>query len=142
MEEAIEHWREPDRGIWEVRGEPKHFTSSKMFCWVACDRGARLATLREEHELAERWRRGADEIHADICEHGVDERGVFVQHYDTDALDASLLLMPLLRFLPPDDQRIRETVLAIADELTEDGLVLRYRTEETDDGLTGRRAAS
>jgi GH15 family glucan-1,4-alpha-glucosidase len=80
----------------------------------------------------------ADEIHADICEHGVDPRGVFVQHYETTALDASLLLLPLLRFLPPDDPRVRATVLAIADELTEDGLVLRYRTEETDDGLYGR----
>ncbi len=137
VEEAIEHWREPDRGIWEVRGEPKHFTSSKMFCWVACDRGARLAELREDAERAKRWREAADEIHADICEHGVDERGVFVQHYETDALDAALLLMPLLRFLPPDDERIVATVLAIADELTEDGLVLRYRTDETDDGLEG-----
>ena len=93
--------------------------------------------LREDCERAERWQAAADEIHADICEHGVDERGVFVQHYETTALDAALLLMPLLRFLPPDDPRIRDTVLAIADELTENGLVLRYRTEETDDGLTG-----
>jgi GH15 family glucan-1,4-alpha-glucosidase len=135
VEQAIEHWREPDRGIWEIRGEPKHFTSSKVFCWVACDRGARLAELREDHEKAERWREAADEIHADVCEHGVDDRGVFVQHYETDTLDAALLLMPLMRFLPPDDERIRDTVLAIADELTEGGLVLRYRVEETDDGL-------
>ena len=85
--------------------------------------------------MAERWERPPTEIHADICAHGVDERGVFVQHYDTDALDASLLLMPLVRFLPPDDPRIRATVLAIADELTENGLVLRYRVEETDDGF-------
>jgi len=76
-------------------------------------------------------------MHADVCEHGVDERGVFVQHYDTTALDASLLLMPLVRFLPPSDPRIRATVLAIAEELTVDGLVLRYRVEETDDGLSG-----
>ena len=138
VELAIDSWRNPDRGIWEVRGEPKHFTSSKMFCWVACDRGARLAELREDWERGERWQAAADEIHADICEHGVDERGVFVQHYDTLALDAALLLMPLLRFLPPDDPRVRNTVLAIADELTENGLVLRYRTEDTDDGLSGR----
>jgi GH15 family glucan-1,4-alpha-glucosidase len=137
VEEAIAHWREPDRGIWEVRGEPKHFTSSKIFCWVACDRGARLATLREDSERAERWRAVADEIHADVSEHGVDERGVFVQHYDTEALDAALLLIPLMRFLPPDDPRVRATVFAIADELTEQGLVLRYRTDETDDGLSG-----
>jgi GH15 family glucan-1,4-alpha-glucosidase len=137
VEMAIAHWRKPDRGIWEVRGEPKHFTSSKMFCWVACDRGARLAELREDWERVKRWRAAADEIHADICEHGVDDRGVFVQHYGTTALDASMLLMPLLRFLPPDDPRVRATVMAIADELTENGLVLRYRTDETDDGLSG-----
>jgi GH15 family glucan-1,4-alpha-glucosidase len=138
VEMAIKHWREPDRGIWEVRGDPKHFTSSKVFCWVACDRGARLAEIREDFDRAREWREAADEIHADICEHGVDERGVFVQHYDGDALDAALLLMPLLRFLPPDDERIVKTVNAIAEELTEEGLVLRYRTEETDDGLPGR----
>ena len=87
---------------------------------------------------AERWQKAADEIHADICANGVDDRGVFTQHYETDALDASVLLMPLMRFLPADDERIRATVLAIADELTEDGLVLRYRVEETDDGLSRR----
>ncbi len=138
VEAAIAHWREPDRGIWEVRGDPKHFTSSKMFCWVACDRGARLAEIREDAEHVARWQAAADEIHADICERGVDERGVFVQHYDTTALDASLLLLPLVRFLPPSDDRVRATVFAIADELTEQGLVLRYRTDETDDGLSGR----
>jgi GH15 family glucan-1,4-alpha-glucosidase len=138
VETAIKHWREPDRGIWEVRGEPKHFTSSKMFCWVACDRGARLAEIREDAERAARWQAAADEIHNDICENGVDERGVFIQHYGSTALDGSLLLMPLVRFLPPSDERIRRTVFAIADELTEYGLVLRYRTEETDDGLSGR----
>jgi GH15 family glucan-1,4-alpha-glucosidase len=141
VECAIEHWREPDRGIWEVRGEPKHFTTSKVMCWVALDRGARLARLREDAEHAERWQAIADEIHADVCEHGVDERGVFTQHYDTDALDASLLLMPLLRFLPPDDERLRKTVLAIADELSVDGLVLRYKVDETDDGLSGEEGA-
>src|SRR6201996_6268595 len=138
VEMAIKNWRKPDRGIWEVRGEPKHFTSSKMFCWVACDRGARLAEIREDWDLAKRWQEVADEIHADVCEHGVDERGVFVQHYETNSLDAAMLLLPLLRFLPPEDPRVRNTVLAVADELTENGLVLRYRTEETDDGLNGR----
>lgn len=135
--EAIAHWQEPDRGIWEVRGEPQHFTTSKIMCWVALDRGARLAELRGEHEIANEWQLIAEEIHADICANGVDERGVFCQHYDTDGLDASLLLLPLVRFLPADDERVRATVLAIADELTIDGLVLRYRVEETDDGLSG-----
>ena len=135
VEAALAHWRQPDRGIWEVRGEPKHFTFSKLMCWVAADRGARLATIRNDHPMAARWEAAAEEIHADICAHGIDDRGVFVQHYDTDALDASLLLMPLVRFLSPDDPRIRATVLAIADELTENGLVLRYRVDQTDDGF-------
>jgi alpha,alpha-trehalase len=137
VETALEKWREPDRGIWEVRGDPKHFTSSKLMCWVAADRGARLAELRGELEFAARWQSAADEIKNDICENALDERGVFTQHYDTDALDASVLLMVLTRFLPSDDERIVNTVLAIADELTEQGLVLRYRTQETDDGLEG-----
>ncbi len=135
VEKALTHWREPDRGIWEVRGEPKHFTSSKIMCWVAADRGARLALLRKDTENYERWQAAADEIRADVLEHGVDARGVFVQHYGTDALDASLLLAPLVRFLAPDDPRIVATVHAIAEELTVHGLVLRYRVEETDDGL-------
>ena len=138
VEHALEHWREPDRGIWEVRGPPKHFTSSKLMCWVAADRGARLAKIRDDPDAARRWQLAADEIHADICANALDDRGVFCQHYETSALDASLLLMPLLRFLPPDDPRIRATVLAIADELTKDGLVLRYRSEETEDGLSGK----
>jgi GH15 family glucan-1,4-alpha-glucosidase len=108
-----------------VRGEPKHFTASKVLCWVALDRGRELAAGRGDTERAERWAKVADEIHAEVCERGVDKRGVFVQHYDSNALDASLLLIPLMGFLPPDDERVRKTVLAIADELTEDGLVLR-----------------
>jgi GH15 family glucan-1,4-alpha-glucosidase len=134
---ALEEWRKPDRGIWEVRGEPKHFTSSKVMCWVAADRGARLALIREDLARAEAWQKAAEEIHADICENALDSRGVFTQHYETDALDASVLLMPLVRFLPAEDPRIRDTVLAIAEELTEEGLVLRYLVDETDDGLSG-----
>jgi GH15 family glucan-1,4-alpha-glucosidase len=137
VETALEKWREPDRGIWEVRGDPKHFTSSKLMCWVAADRGARLAELRGELDFAARWQSAADEIKNDICENALDERGVFTQHYDTDALDASVLLMVMTRFLSSDDERIVNTVLAIADELTEQGLVLRYRVQETDDGLEG-----
>jgi len=137
VQSALDHWREPDRGIWEVRGEPQHFTSSKVMCWVAVDRGVRLARIREEWDLAEEWKVAADEIRADVCANAVDSRGVFTQHYDTDALDASMLLIPLVRFLPPDDERVRATVLAIADELTEEGLVLRYRVKETDDGFAG-----
>jgi GH15 family glucan-1,4-alpha-glucosidase len=110
-------------------------------CWVALDRGAKLARMHEEPEYADKWQALAEQIHGDICENGIDERGVFVQRYGSTSLDASLLLMPLLRFLPADDPRIRATVLAIADELTEEGLVLRYRVEETDDGLSGEEGS-
>jgi alpha,alpha-trehalase len=137
VEAALEHWRDPDQGIWEVRGPARHFTSSKVLCWVAADRGAKLAELRGEPDAAARWRAAADEIHADVCANGTDDRGVFCQHYDNTALDASALLIPLLGFLPPDDPRVRATVLAIADELTVDELVLRYHVEETEDGFSG-----
>jgi len=137
VEAAIAHWREPDQGLWEVRGPARHFTASKVFCWVAADRGAKLAQLRGDDEHAAAWRKAADEIHADVCAHGTDDRGVFCQHYQTTALDASALLIPLVGFLPPEDERVRATVLAIADELTEDELVFRYRVEETDDGFSG-----
>jgi GH15 family glucan-1,4-alpha-glucosidase len=131
-------WKQPDQGIWEARGGPQHYVSSKLMCWVALDRGARLAERRGEEKLAPEFEAIADQIREDILTHGVDSRGVFRQHYETDALDASTLLVPLLRFLPPDDERVRATVTAIRDELTENGLVMRYRTEETDDGLHGK----
>jgi GH15 family glucan-1,4-alpha-glucosidase len=137
-EAAASAWHLPDQGIWEARGEPKHYVSSKLMCWVALDRAARLARDRGRNEPAESWEREARAVQAEILERGVSERGVFRQHYETDALDASLLLIPLVRFLPPDDERVRATVLAIANELTEHGLVLRYRVDETDDGLTGK----
>jgi GH15 family glucan-1,4-alpha-glucosidase len=134
---AIGAWRDPDQGIWEARGAPKHYVSSKLMCWVAVDRGARLAELFGEAGLAGEWGQVAAAIKDDILEHGVSERGVFRQHYETDALDASTLLVPLVRFLPADDERVKQTVLAIADELTDHGFVLRYRVDETDDGLSG-----
>ncbi len=138
---ALKYWREPDAGIWEVRGDLKHFTSSKIMCWVAVDRGAKLASMIGQSGEAALWEEAAEEIKRDILEHGVDERGVFTQYYGSTALDASLLLAPLVRFLPPDDPRIRATVLAIADELTVDGLVLRYKVEETDDGFSGEEGS-
>ena len=138
VDDALEHWREPDQGIWEVRGEPKHFTASKVMCWVAAARGADLADERGDEQRAKRWRAGADKIKADVLAKDVSKRGVFRQHDKTDDLDASLLLLPIMGFLPPDDERIKATVLAIADELTEDGLVLRYRTDQTDTGFSGK----
>ncbi len=141
VEAALEHWREPDRGIWEVRGEPQHFTSSKVLCWVAADRGARLARLRDDEDFAERWQAAADEMHADICANAVDKRGVFTQAYGRTELDASTLLIPLVGFLPGSDERVKATVEAVADELGVDGLVRRYLPEETDDGLSGGEGA-
>jgi alpha,alpha-trehalase len=138
VDAALEHYREPDQGIWEVRGEPKHFTASKVLCWVAAARGADLAQERGDDKRAQRWRAGADKIKAEVLDKGVSSRGVFRQHYKTDGLDASLLLLPIMGFLPPDDKRIISTVLAIADELTEDGLVLRYKVEGTDTGFEGK----
>jgi alpha,alpha-trehalase len=140
VENAIAVWQEPDQGIWEARGDPKHYVSSKLMCWVAVDRGRRLADRIGDENRLSRWEKIADEIRADILARGVSDRGVFRQHYETDALDASTLLVPLVRFLPPDDERVIETVRAIDEELTVDGLVLRYRVDETDDGLTGEEA--
>jgi GH15 family glucan-1,4-alpha-glucosidase len=137
VEGARRVWRQPDQGIWEARGAPCQYVSSKLMCWVALDRGARLAELRGEFDLAESWQLEADTIRDDILANGVDRRGVFVQHYGSVALDASNLLVPLVRFLPPDDERVRATVLAIGEELNDRGLILRYRVEETDDGLHG-----
>ncbi len=134
---AAKAWREPDQGIWEARGAPQHYVSSKLMCWVAFDRAARIAGIRGEREFVSQWRAVADEIHADILEHGLKD-GVLRQHYDTEALDASTLLAALFGFLPADDPRLRSSVRAIADDLTEDGFVLRYRTGETDDGLKGK----
>jgi GH15 family glucan-1,4-alpha-glucosidase len=137
VEAALKHWHEPDQGIWEVRGEPKHFTASKVMCWVAAERGADLARERGDDERAQKWQAGADEIKAEVLDKGVSSRGVFRQHYETDELDASLLLLPIMGFLPPDDERVKATVRAIADELTQDGLVLRYKVEGTDTGFEG-----
>ena len=134
-------WREPDQGIWEARGEPRHYVSSKIMGWVALDRAASLADLRGDPALAATWRGTAEEIRADILAHGVSGRGVLRQHYDTDALDASTLLAVLFGLLPPGDERLRSTVDAVAEELTEGGFVLRYRTDETDDGLSGREGS-
>ena len=136
VEAAIEAWPHPDQGIWEARGEPKHYVSSKLMIWVAVDRGVRLARSAGFDEIAARWEETAERMREEILERGVRD-GIFRQHYDTDALDASTLLIPLLRFLPPEDDRICKTVRAIERELTKNGLVLRYLTEETDDGLHG-----
>jgi GH15 family glucan-1,4-alpha-glucosidase len=130
-------WRQPDQGIWEARGKPQHYVSSKLMCWVALDRAAKLAEIRGDPALQAGWQATAEEIRADILEHGVRD-GVLRQHYDTDALDASTLLAAIFDFLPGDDEVLRKSVEAIETDLTENGFVLRYRTNETDDGLSGK----
>ncbi len=138
---ATNVWREPDQGIWEARGEPQHYVSSKLMCWVALDRAAKLAEIRGDPTRQEAWRATAEEIRADILEHGVSERGVLRQHYGTDSLDASTLLAAIFGFLPGTDERLHATVMAVAEELTDHGFVLRYRTDETDDGLSGKEGS-
>ena len=129
-------WREPDAGLWEVRGPPRHFTYSKIMCWVAFDRGIKTV---EEHGLTgpvDRWRAIRDAIHADVCERGYAKtRASFVQSYGSDDLDASLLLVSGTGFLPWDDPRVVSTIEAIRRELTVDGLVMRYRTHSSLDAL-------
>jgi GH15 family glucan-1,4-alpha-glucosidase len=137
---ATKVWKNPDQGIWEARGKPQHYVSSKLMCWVALDRAAKLAGMRGDADLGATWQATADEIKDDILEHGVRD-GVLRQHYETDALDASTLLAAIFGFLPGDDERLRKSVEAIADDLTEDGFVLRYRTGETDDGLSGKEGS-
>ena len=134
-------WTKPDQGIWEARGKPRHYVSSKIMCWVAMDRAAQLAALRGDNALQAEWAKTAQEIHEDILTKGVTKDGVLRQHYDTDSLDASTLLAAIFGFLPNDDERLHATVMAIANDLTEDGFVLRYRTEETDDGLSGKEGS-
>ena len=138
---ATRVWQHPDQGIWEARGKPRHYVSSKLMCWVALDRAAKLAEIRGDPQKAAGWQQTADEIKADILARGVSDKGVLRQHYDTDALDASILLAAILGFLPPDDERLRNTVHAIANDLTEHGFVLRYRTDETDDGMSGKEGS-
>jgi GH15 family glucan-1,4-alpha-glucosidase len=130
------NWQRPDSGIWEMRGEPQQFTHSKVMAWVALDRAVKAIETYDVEGPLERWREVRAAIHAEVCEKGVDAaRGVFVQRYGSTELDASLLLIPLVGFLPPDDPRIRATIAAIERELVVDGLVLRYRTAHSTDGL-------
>ena len=135
------HWQEPDEGIWEVRGGRKHFTHSKMMAWLAFHRGVQLieeAGLPANGEL-ERWKKIRDQIHREVCERGYNPKvKAFTQFYGSDALDASLLMAPLIGFLPIEDERMRNTIAAIERDLLVDGFVLRYRPQEENvDGLPG-----
>jgi GH15 family glucan-1,4-alpha-glucosidase len=129
-------WSEPDESIWEVRGGPQHFTFSKMMAWVAVDRAIRGAEKFKLPGRLENWRKLRQQIHDSVCQNGFSTtKNSFVQYYGGDALDASLLLMPLVGFLPPEDPRIKGTVAAIQKELSIDGLIMRYLTHESVDGL-------
>jgi GH15 family glucan-1,4-alpha-glucosidase len=142
VELAEENWDKPDRGIWASRGEPRHYTTSKVMCWVALDRGARLAALREEDELQDRWTQCARDVQEDVLENAVNDDDVFTAWYGADELDASVLLIPLVRFLPASDPRVKKTVHAISEHLTEHGLVLRRRPRDGDDeSITGEAFA-
>ena len=139
---AIEYvetiWREPDDGIWESRGPRRHYTYSKVMAWVVFDRAVRLAEEFDLESPLERWRLTRDEIHQEICERGYDpERQTFTQYYGSSELDASVLNIPLVGFLPGSDERVTGTIDAIVRELGRDGFVSRYSTSATDDGLTG-----
>ena len=139
-EAAAGAWRAPDQGIWEARGEPKHYVSSKLMCWVALDRAARLARgPGRARSMAERWAPEADAVRADDPRAAGSASGACSASTTRPTRSTPRCSsIPLVRFLPADDERVRATVLAIADELTEHGLVLRYRVDETEDGLTGR----
>jgi GH15 family glucan-1,4-alpha-glucosidase len=138
LENLERRWREPDEGIWEVRGPRRHFTHSKVMAWVAFDRGLRLIEELERVGPADRWRAVRDEIHAEVLERGFDaELGSFVQAYDTKRVDASLLTIPLYGFLPAEDARVRGTVEAVRRELLRDGFVLRYPHDEETESVDG-----
>jgi GH15 family glucan-1,4-alpha-glucosidase len=138
----VEHvdsiWRQPDDGIWETRGPRRHFTHSKVMAWVVFDRAIRLAEQFDLEAPLERWKQTRDEIHREVCEQGFDRsRQTFTQYYGSNELDAAVLNIPLVGFLPATDERVTGTIDAIADELARDGFVSRYSTSETDDGLAG-----
>jgi GH15 family glucan-1,4-alpha-glucosidase len=142
LEHLTEVWREPDYGMWEVRSAARHFTYSKVMCWVAFDRAIKSAERFRLNGPIEEWRKLRDEIHRDICAHGFDaRRNTFTQSYGSTALDASLLLIPSVGFLPADDPRVQGTIAAVERDLLRDGFVLRYNTEHTDDGLPGDEGA-
>ncbi len=139
---AVEHvgtiWRQPDDGIWETRGPRRHFTHSKVMAWVVFDRAVRLAQQFSMEAPVEQWRQTRDEIHQEICERGYDaQRHTFTQYYGSSELDASVLTIPLVGFLPGTDERVTGTIDAISAELGRDGFVSRYSTAATDDGLSG-----
>jgi GH15 family glucan-1,4-alpha-glucosidase len=138
VEELADHWDEPDNGLWEIRGPRRHFTHSRVMVWVAFDRAVRAVELHGFDGPVERWRDLRDRVRAEVLDKGFDEqRGTFVQHYDTTEVDASLLTIPLVGFLPGDDPRVLGTIDAVTEDLLRHGLLLRYRTQTGVDGISG-----
>lgn len=132
------HWDEPDNGLWEIRGPRRHFTHSRVMVWAAFDRAVKAVEQHGVDGPVEQWRELRQKVHDEVCAKGFDtDRNTFTQHYETDEVDASLLLIPLVGFLPPDDPRVRGTIAAIEKDLLRDGFLLRYRTETGVDGLSG-----
>lgn len=137
---AVDRWQEPDQGIWEIRGEPRHFTYSKLMCWLAADRAGKLASrIGASHAQIERWKTASEDIRHEIIGRSWSEpRGAFAQSFDSDELDASVLMMAIVGFLPADDPRMRSTIESIAEQLTdEQGFVYRYRSDDELDGEEG-----
>jgi GH15 family glucan-1,4-alpha-glucosidase len=136
MDHLEQVWKLPDEGIWEIRGPRRHFTHSKVMAWVALDRAVKAIEGNHHRGPLDRWRKLRDRIHRDVCKHGFNrQRNAFVQYYGADTLDAALLMIPLVGFLPAHDARMLGTVEAIQRELVSDGFVMRYRTEGKIDGL-------
>jgi GH15 family glucan-1,4-alpha-glucosidase len=142
LDHLAEVWREPDRGLWEIRGDARHFTYSKVMAWVAFERGVRAAKRLGLEGPIDRWEALCRQIHAEVCAKGFDaDKGSFVQSYGSRELDASLLMLPMVGFLPPDDPRVQGTIAAVERELLVDGFLLRYDTRAGTDGLAGREGA-
>jgi GH15 family glucan-1,4-alpha-glucosidase len=142
LDHLAEVWREPDHGLWEVRGDARHFTYSKVMAWVAFERGVRAVKRLGLEGPIERWEALCRQIHAEVCAKGFDAgKGSFVQSYGSRELDASLLMLPMVGFLPPDDPRVQGTIAAVERELLVDGFLLRYDTRAGTDGLPGREGA-
>jgi GH15 family glucan-1,4-alpha-glucosidase len=139
---AVDRWQEPDHGLWEMRGEPKHFVHSKVMCWVAIDRGLKMADQCMRRVPTGRWRSARSAIRKAVEKNGYDaKRKTFVQAFGSSNVDSALLLLPSVGFVDYDDPRMVGTVAAVRHDLEEDGLLLRYRTAETADGVGGREGS-
>ena len=138
VDDLADHWDQDDHGLWEIRGPARHFTHSRVMVWAAFDRAVRAVEDGGHDGDVERWRELRDQVHAEVCERGYDaERNTFTQHYETSEVDAALLLIPTVGFLPADDERVQGTIKAVEEDLMHHGFLLRYRTSSGVDGLDG-----